>query len=262
MYGTRLLHVPQLPVNDHLHMLNEYFGGIKKLHTSIPEEVRFIFLGFTNRSGSNYTAQLLASDDLIPLAGENLNADTVISHSKRLSLNSIQEYFSFLVRHTRKNNLVSIKVAPTHLEILGRAGILDQIIDRTHFILIERADKLAQAISHVIAFQTGRFTSIEKGQEGVKPVFKREDITNVLIGHAEAYKEFNLFFGSNGLVPAHIIYEQLVLNPERVIRYIGRTIGIPSLTVNPNKLSLIRQANALNEEWRKLYLGIDTTTKN
>ncbi|MBU6449501.1 MAG: hypothetical protein KGQ26_07745, partial [Rhodospirillales bacterium] len=154
-----MLYYPKVTPNDHLDALQKHFGKLDAGTLDIPDNVSFLLLGFTNRSGSNYLAELIASDGRIANAGENLNFDTVLEHSIKRGFKSLHEYFKFLVQHTSFNNIVSIKVAPAHLEVLAVAGIFDKIIDRCKFVVIERNDKLSQAISHAIAFQTGRFMS-------------------------------------------------------------------------------------------------------
>ena len=235
----RKLFIPQVHDNEHLLRIGEFFGNIAYRPADIPADVKFIFLCFTNRSGSNYLAELLASSQHLPLAGENLNFNTVIVHARQKSLPSFQDYFSFLVRLTAGHGVVFLKVAPSHLEVLGRSGILDQVIHRSRFVVIERADKLAQAISHLIAFQTGRFTStVQNSAETAEPHFNREALERIINRNANEYRDFSLFFGHNGIVQAQVIYEQLVHDPASVLAYVGDMLGVEIFqsTFPPSKL--------------------------
>lgn len=247
------VYCPEIADNEHLQKISGYFGGLERRPAEIPSDITFIFICFTNRSGSNYLAELLTSDQTLPEAGENLNFDTVIAHAREKNLPSFQGYMSFLVRRTQRNGFVTIKVAPGHLELLARTGILDQIIACSRFIVIERSDKLAQAISHLIAFQTGTFMStMDAG--GTIPVFDHGQL-DVIIGNIAAeYRDFNLFFARNGLVPLHVIYEQLVDAPAQILNFLGKRLGIEGLRVDPEHLRLDRQAGRLNEQWREMYL--------
>ena len=97
--------------------------------------------------------------------------------------------------------------------------------------MIERADKLAQAISHLIAFQTGKFTSaMNDPAPSAPPAFDRQKIDEILTSIADEYRHFSLFFGRNGISPAHVIYEQLVHDPATVISYIGKTLRTPEIS--------------------------------
>jgi LPS sulfotransferase NodH len=252
----RKLFVPEVHNNEHLLRIGEFFGHIAHQPADIPADVKFIFLCFTNRSGSNYLAELLASSQRLPLAAENLNFNTVIDHAKQQSLRSFQDYFSFLVRLTASDGVVNLKVAPSNLEVLGRSGVLDQIIDRSRFIVIERADKLAQAISHLIAFQTGKFKStIQSTGIATAPQFDRETLNRIINRIAMEYHDFSLFFGRNGIASAHVIYEQMVQDPERALAFVCPLIGYPGLRIKPELVRLGRQSSSLNKEWREMYLS-------
>jgi trehalose 2-sulfotransferase len=250
-----MLYYPNVRPNDHLDALQQHFGRLNAGILDIPDNVNFLLLGFTNRSGSNYLAELIASDGRIANAGENLNFDTVLEHSVKHGFKSLHEYFQFLVRHTCFNNIVSIKVAPAHLEVLAVAGILEKVIDRCKFVVIERNDKLGQAISHAIAFQTGKFMST-MADTGATPAlnFNADELTMIIEDISESYKQFSLFFSRNGIVPAHVMYEHLVADQDAVIKYIGQHIGIADLSAHQDKVTLQKQANARNKEWRELYL--------
>lgn len=251
---------PKIPINDHLTNITQFFGQVANAPAIIPDDAKFIFLCFTNRSGSNYMAELLASDKRLPPARENLNFDTVIDHARQNFLKSIQAYFSYLVNLTKKNGFVCIKTAPSHIELLGNSGILDQIVDRSRFVLIERSDKLAQAISHSIAFQTGKFMStMNEPNRKVEPTFNREQLDKIISNIADEYRDFSLFFGRNGIVPAQVVYEQMVRDPVQTLAFVGDMIGVPGLTIKPENVRLDRQAGHLNAEWRQKYLLGDGT---
>ncbi len=251
----RPLYIPQVRQNPHLQAIVEHFGTLEQKPTDIADDLEFVFIGFTNRCGSNYVAELLASDGRLPIGGEHLNFDAVVDNSKKHSLRSFQEYFSFLMRQTVHKKRAVIKVAPPHIELMVQSGILMQVFDRSRFVLVERSDKLDQAISHVIAFQTGKFTSKMTGYEGQEAKFDASIVSRVINGIAEDYRFFSSFFGLNGIKLAHVIYEQVVQDPQRAVTYIGNIIGLPDLQVMKEKLSLERQANALNTEWRRMYLA-------
>ncbi|HQT47743.1 MAG TPA: hypothetical protein PLY97_11020, partial [Acidocella sp.] len=55
------LYIPTVPSNPHLSSVIEYFGDFTPEPANIPDTINFIFLCYTNRSGSNYLASLLAS---------------------------------------------------------------------------------------------------------------------------------------------------------------------------------------------------------
>ncbi len=185
-----------------------------------------------------------------------MNFDTVLDHSVRRGFETFQDYFNFLVRHTKHNNIVSIKIAPAHIELLAVAGILDRIIDRCKFVVIERNDKLGQAISHAIAFQTGKFMSTMPDKTALPELaFDADNLTTIIEEISDSYRQFSLFFARNGIVPVHVLYEHLISRPGPIVRYIGQGIGVSDLFIDQANITLEKQANTINLEWRKLYLA-------
>ncbi len=247
--------VPNVPNNDHLKNIEDFFGSITPGAIKIPTGTKFIFLCYTNRCGSNYVAELFASSGAYNLAGEDLNFDTVVDHSTSHGFKNFQEYFCFLVNMKTKSEVFFLKVAPPHLQLLEKAGILDQINSDSRFVLIERADKLSQAVSFAIAFATGKFTSSINGHTDEKDLkFSADLINNILNGLVENYKMFDLFFAKNGIVPTNINYEQLVDSPAQYLDMINRHLGLDGLSVVPEHVRIERQAGAINALWRDLYL--------
>ncbi len=216
--------------------------------------MRFVFICYTNRCGSNLVAELIGSDGRYPVACEDLNRKEIIPFAKRSNASSFGDYFAKLVTAKAKNGVFLVKTLPAHLHLLGAFGILEQIMDRSHFILVERSDKLGQAISLSIALQTGAWMSHDKTK--MKPedlVFSEADVTAQLRFIWQSNLLFDQFFAFNGLVPFHIVYEQLLADQERYIGNAAASCGLPGLKVHPGEIRLQRQANAINDKWRELY---------
>lgn len=243
------------PNNNHLKQVESFFGETSRYYNGHSGVDRYVFLCFTNRSGSNYLAEILASDGTLPRAGEKLNWDVVVEQSRKFGLGSIQEYFSHLSRRSAKSRTVALKVAPPQIEMLAKAGVFDAVMSRSYFLVIERSDKLAQAISHEIAFQTKNFTSLmESSRPAVEPEFRPERIDRVIDNIARSYVYFQKFFSRNGVVPVQVSYEQLVDDPSHTLGFIARHIGIDDLSLNREALRLERQAGPRNQVWRRNYL--------
>ena len=249
---------PSVTRNSHLANLTAFFGEVapRQAPPPPPPDVKYVFVCYTNRCGSHYFAELLASNGNYNRADENLNWDTVKNHAVKQGFKSFQDYFHWLVSTYQKAGRFFIKVAVAHLELLYRAGILDLIADRSQFLLIERGDKLAQAISHALAFGTGRFTSISAGSLTPEEImFSRLHIDYIVEEIAEFQKQFDLFFARNGFVPTKIVYEHLVADPAAQIKYAGEQLGLADLWIDPSKLRLEPQAGPVNERWRQSYLN-------
>jgi len=244
-----------LPSNSHLKDIGEYFGEGQFGHTTFEGDTKYIFICFTNRSGSNYLAELLSSGGQFNVADECLNARRVIGISKKKGIKTFSDYFAGMVKANKRNGYFVAKTSITHLELLVRAKILDQIIGNSKFILIERSDKLSQAISHVLAFETERYTSLLSGVKDDESVeFSKQKISEILRSIVKNYFHFDMFFAQNCIVPAHIIYEQLIKDPKNNIAHALDGIGLGKLDVFPELVRLSKQAGKKNQEWREQYL--------
>lgn len=248
--------MPKSPIcNDHLAAAEARLGPIGRLAAGINRDMRYVFLCFTNRCGSNFIADSLSSSGYLNRAGEFFNADAIIENCQAERLGSIPEYFNWLTLRAGKNGYLVAKMACSHLEILGKAGILEQIYDRTQFVMIERSDKLAQSISYELAVQTGRWThDMASGKPDAELHFSHQRLLGVMEAIINQNREFARFFASNGIVPATIIYEQFEQDPGYHVGLLARHLGIPELHHVPQRIAMRKQAGPINREWRDRYI--------
>lgn len=251
-----LIRPPRVVRNEHLKHIEQHFGALKRETADIPADLTCVFLCFVNRSGSNYLAELLASSCRYNRAGEILNYPAVIEMSKSRRFTRFQDFFAHLVTRQQQSGRFFVKAALQHLEILTRAGVLDQIADRSQFIMLERNDVLGQAISFALAFATRAFSSEVEGSADPQDIaYSRETIDRYLDTVAMSRQQFATFFGRNGIVPFRMMYEQLVADPEGEVTRLARELGLPDFALDMSSVRLQRQAGPVNDEWRRRYLS-------
>jgi hypothetical protein len=90
-------------------------------------------------------------------AGETLNAGDVLRVCSERGIGTFLEYFEHIVQRDARGDFFIVKVAAEQIALLVQSGILDQIIGRSDFVFLNRADKLGQAISCTIAEQNNRW---------------------------------------------------------------------------------------------------------
>jgi len=216
---------------------------------------RYIFLCFTNRCGSNYLSEAIASNGVLNRAGEFFNGDTIADNARDVGLKDFGEFFNYLVGHMSKSGYLVSKIAATHLVILVTTGVLDKILERTQFIILQRCDKLGQAISLSIADQTTQWsTALPTALPDDQLAFKRDQLRRLIVGLAREYHLLDLFFGLNGIVPLLLSYENLISNADLVLAQISRFLGV-DLHLEPSRINVARQTRAVNAEWREQYLA-------
>jgi len=246
---------PQLANLERFHRdaLAQLFGASPP-GTAIDGTRHFLFICFTNRCGSNYLAHLLASTGRLNEAGEFFNAPTVTAHVRERRLPSLGAYVNFLSNRLDMNGWLVAKLGIEQLVMLTEARILDQIRNRTHFILIERRDRVAQAVSRLVAEQNYQWTSQQAARiPDDRLVYAREAITL----HAASVEAQNFmflrFFASNGIAPLHFAYEAVVADPQRALTEIGATLGIGALVSDPARIGIAPQDSPLKRAWYARY---------
>jgi LPS sulfotransferase NodH len=222
---------------------------------ALPPALRFLFLCFTNRSGSAHLGDLLWSTGYFEMAPESLNAGEVLQLCSERGIGSFAEYFAHVAQRDARNNIYIVKVVPEQIILLVQSGVLDQIVERSDFLFVNRVDKLAQAISTAIAQQNHGWASnspIELPDDQL--VYSRETIadrTNYLTVLNLCFERFFVF---NGIMPITVEYERIVDMPQDEVARIARRLRLPPLRADTGKLRLQRQANEINQAWRTRFL--------
>jgi LPS sulfotransferase NodH len=239
--------------SPHRALIEAHFGPLRPDPAYQPPPGQTVFLCFTNRCGSNYLAQLLASTGAFNEAGEFFNAETVLEHAAALNLRSLPAYVAALPSLVPPHANFAAKAAPDQLVMLADAGILDAMAPRATYLLLERQDTLAQAISRVIATQNRQFTTAHQSTVPDSAlIYDRAaiDTERAKIAHANA--AFYVFFAANGIAPVHITYEALVRRPQAAMDELGGRLGL-KLQAHSDRVTISRQSGAITAAWRARY---------
>ncbi|WP_298280979.1 Stf0 family sulfotransferase [Acidocella sp.] len=237
--------------SPHRPLLEAAWGALP--YAPQPLEADILFLCFTNRCGSNYLAQLLAATGAFNEAGEYFNAPTILEHTTRLGLTSLPAYVAALLGLLAHRGPLAMKASPDQLALLTQTGVLDAPGLRARFLFIERTDKLAQAISRVIAAQTGQFWAHQPRL--AEPAYNRAAIQAELANIAYANALFHGFFAANGLAPIHVSYEEILKSPAALLARVGSAFGIALPAPDPARLTIQKQSTALNAAWQARFLS-------
>jgi LPS sulfotransferase NodH len=239
----------------HRKPLEQLFGAAPP-RGPIDPSLNFLFVCFTNRCGSNYVARLIASTGVLNAAEEVFNASTVQEHARQQGLRSLWEYINFLDSRLAIGGWLTAKLGIEQLVMLTEAGILDAIIGRTKFLLIERQDTAAQAVSRLVAMQNGAWTSEQTATvPDEQLVYSREAIETQRATIAFENHAFYRFFASNRLPPKHVAYEAVVQSPRQHLSDIGAWLGFDRFVGDPAAIGIRRQDSAVKQLWQALYLA-------
>jgi LPS sulfotransferase NodH/capsular polysaccharide biosynthesis protein len=224
---------------------------------TLPQTLTYVFIVFTNRSGSSFLGELLASTGFFNVAGEPLNGDSVVPLCAERGWHGFGQYFAGIVAEQARNGHFVLKASIGQLSVLTRHGILPRIIARSRFVVVERTDKLAQAISWRIALLTGRFSS-HVTTAARATVYDGASLHRDIEDAIETHATIDRFMMLNGIVPFHVTYEALTTHPRLIGTMLCAYLGQPTLVCDPSRIALERQATELNAEWRARFLAEET----
>ena len=235
----------------HSKHLNAFFGDYPNkeelgILRELCRDIKVVFLCFTNRCGSNFVAQSMASNGVISQPGENLNFDTVISHSRCNNFSSYVRYLIWLIElEAGSSRIFSVKCSAGQLIYLFNLGIIDQF-NSPFFVMIKRLDMLKQAISLSIASQTHQWTSSQTSSTNNSITVNSDDIFRIVNNIANQNACFESIFSFTNVNPIRIVYEEFVKNPAKHISIIGDRICFSGLSYEPSNISYQKQSNEVN----------------
>jgi LPS sulfotransferase NodH len=240
--------------NEHRDRITQHFGGACASLDLIPSDIRYGLICFTNRCGSHFLAECLASSAYLNNAGESFHADLVISDSLALGHQDLGAFVGNHVREYQQNGIFLTKTSATQLIMLAEAGILDRIAQNTCFILLERCDKLAQAISYAVAWGSNSWTSEQAPSTDPSLVdFPPDIISGFIDGVTFEMLLLERFFARNGISPHRVFYEDLEADPAGGTARVGGWLGLSNLRFDQSKIHLKRQRGTVNDEWRRQF---------
>ncbi|MGR3679501.1 MAG: Stf0 family sulfotransferase [Paracoccaceae bacterium] len=133
--------------------------------------------------------------------------------------------------------------------------LIETIFGATCFIHLTRKDKLDQAISRVIAQQTGLWHRAKDGSELERlapprpPHYDGDGIARHLALLTQLDQEWQDWFTQQNIDPLRITYEELAQNPSAQLVRILTALGLNPETATDAKPRVQKLANATNTQW-------------
>ena len=229
------------------------------------EAEQLLIIASQPRCGSHMLGQMLQSDGRfgVPLEYFHLRHFGAWEQRLREETGKNEVSASMVLSKLRQvrtshSGIMSIKAHWSQFEPMLDTAIAPQL-KQAKFVILERRDKLAQAISYVIADQTNQWVS--EHQAVSEPVYNRELINARLARIDQQIAGWLEFLTSNSLCYMTVIYEDLVSQPQKTINDIAAFMGLKKIYTGKKmpEIPTSRQANAINDRWKSLFeSGADT----
>lgn len=217
----------------------------------------FYIIASSERSGSTYLCLALWRTGALGAPWEYLNHQTEMkAMARRLQTNDVAEYLRRVVAcRTSANGTFAIKVHYHHFShVLGHDPHLLEALPPPRFVVIERRDRLGQAISLARAMQTEAWSSFARPVR--PPVYDAALISRCLHKIALQIAGWTDWFAERGIAPLIVDYDRLVARPEETVGAVRRFLDIaeegeaPALPIP----MVERQADTVSAEWHSRYL--------
>ena len=188
---------------------------------------------------------------LVFLAGDSLE--------KLAAADTVDLFRQLFRRRTSPSGWFGVKAHwPQFQQIMADEEVCG-LFNFRRYLHIERRDRLAQAISWVIAQQSSAWISFHTPNDEPRYDFDAiRNALNVIDAHSADWKQF---FATHGIEPLSIIYEDLVATPDATVESVLAHCGLtrdPTLARHTEQPT--RQASHRNEIWAQRYRA-DIATK-
>lgn len=211
---------------------------------------QYYMIASTPRSGGTLLSQHLWNSGIMGAPAEYFGFySTFLRLVARLQPDTIEDYMTRLMpRRTTANGVFGFKVHYDHLQFMLLSGMLTRL-GQMQVIAIERQDRLAQAVSHARALQTGQWNSLNKTPRA-EPAYNA-DLIRWSLNHLGAQRQgWQAFFEQHKLTPLTVDYHQLAADPAGTAQQVIAQANVPQAPVTPVTLPMVeRQGDGTNAAW-------------
>lgn len=206
-------------------------------------------LATTPRCGSHFLGHLLRNTGQLGSPLEYFSRGRIADWAERLDTQDLPQLFRQILRiRTSPNGWFGVKAHwPQFARILRHPELMDLLNFQQH-VYMTRRDRVAQAVSWVIAQQTSAWISFQAPR--AEPTYSSSAIANALQAiHAE-HAEWSRFYEQHGIEPLNMVYEDVVKEPAEAVSSVLRFCGLqPAHSLRPGVIEPLRQATELNAVW-------------
>lgn len=222
---------------DSLHL-----SGLRRVFDPlhVRDDCRFnrqlIVLAFTNRSGSTYLGQLLASAPDLTGFREDLNHNIAARRAADAGLTGLTSYLHHIAgADTPELAGFGLKASAEQLRLIQMTGI-DRSFCGTTIIRIRRRDRVAQAVSLWVAWQTRQWTSRQHARNATL-TYDYFALRKQLAALQEAEGAMDLALSVLPYPVLSVEYETLCDKTEPMLSAIRAGLGLPPTDMQPSSLT-------------------------
>jgi LPS sulfotransferase NodH len=214
---------------------------------------RSYLIASTPRCGSHYLGHLLRGTGLLGSPLEYFSRGRMADWQARLGTTAHRDLFKRLLRRrTSPSGWFGVKAHWPQFEPIAADAELFDFFHLQLFVQLTRSDRVAQAVSLVIAQQTSAWISFQPPTR--QPIYDAAAIAAALAGIDHQLDCWQRFFATRGIEPLLLSYDDLVADPAVSVRRVLACCGLPAADL-PIHATLLpqRQASPLNQAWAERF---------
>jgi trehalose 2-sulfotransferase len=206
------------------------------------------------RSGSNYFCDVLTSTGRLGRPREYFNGDARRRYDDPAYPDDpALQAERILTLGATPNGVYALKLFPGLFDRVSPHLRLTEALPNLSFVRLRRLDVLGQALSWVRSIQTGQFRSTETAR--AEPVFDGPLIATYLGQVCQRNARWDMYFARTGQRPVEVTYEDLAEDPQGAVDRVAGRVGVaPSPRIDPEKILLRRQSDAVSDAWRARFI--------
>jgi LPS sulfotransferase NodH len=215
-----------------------------------------VFVCFSNRSGSNLLLDALGRIGFGCEAGDEFfNASAISDHVQEFMFETFEQYLEFLVKMRGFRDCVFFKIGPHQLFWMANSGLLGKYFANARYVLIERADRVAQSVSLYIADKTGAYVRPSGDSDPIARdiEYSKHGILRSLKHVVDVGCLFRYFFDLHSVRYHLMRYEDLDADPVRTVAAMSNGLEIERYfpqhwerALRKQPAGIARQSNELN----------------
>jgi len=223
-------------------------------HPEYPGRPKTYLIATTPRSGSHYLGHLLTSTGLLGTPMEYFHPKQIENWKNRFGCEHVAEVLPHLFRRrTSATGWFGVKAHWPQFEPVCAQSRVMELLDFRKHIRIYREDRVAQAVSLVMAYQTNAWLSFHR--PAASPCYDFDAIKREMENIEGELAKWDDYFRLREIEPIRVHYEELSANPERVVSAILSAFGLDAYPRRADfKFIPDRQSTDLNREWKDRFL--------
>jgi LPS sulfotransferase NodH len=204
------------------------------------------------RSGSSHLCALLNSTGALGRPDEHFHPDKISLADVATDALAAATWDRIVASAATPNGVVGIKLFFSHIEPPYMAAIARRVAGFA-FVLLDRGDRLGQALSLARALQTASWSA--RQSETTQPRYRPALIRQCLASIDAEMVGWEGYFRLHDIVPMRLTYEDLSVAPEASVTEIARRLGVDPADLAHQRSGKTIQRDSINREWRERFLA-------